>query len=164
MAVNTEKSYRNTNKSFRFITSLIAIFVLVCCFSCSGMAAPDYIGGGDTNYSAVPITITNPDKVYSSTYNKTYSLSGFTNADSKVYVYISDGNGGYKRYYMDGVAVSADVGASGLFVVPVKLNAGKNPFLLRVENNGNVGYAKFEINLLSSSMYNLIKGYKVKTF
>jgi hypothetical protein len=145
----------------RLLASVLAI-ALICGFSFSALAAPDYIGGTDSSGATGLITITNPDKTYSTTYNISFSLTGTANNGAAVYVYISDGNGGYRPYTDNGVNVLAEVGSSGLFVIPVKLSSGRNSFLLHVESGGQFEDVKFEVNLLSSSMYNLIKGLKIK--
>jgi hypothetical protein len=146
----------------RLLTSVLAV-TLICGFSFSALAAPDYIGGTDSSGASGLITVTNPDKTYSTTYNISFSLTGSASNGAAVYVYISDGNGGYRPYTDNGVNVSAEAGSSGLFVIPVKLSSGKNSFLLHAESDGEFQDVKFEVNLLSASMYNLlIKGLKIK--
>ena len=134
---------------------MLLTFVLIFAFAVTGFAAPDYIGAGDVGAGGW-LTIVNPDKTYSTTYNNTYSVTGFCEDGATVYVYKSNGNGGYNRIY----EYSQTVGASGCFVIPVKLVNGRNAFLFRAELGGSVKDGTFEINLLSSSMYNLVKNFK----
>jgi hypothetical protein len=148
------------------IITLVLSFILIFSLAFSGSAAPDYINGNDASTSYSLITITNPDKVYSSTYNKAYTISGFANSGATVYVYIGDGVN-YRPYYENGGQLSTTAGASGLFVINVNLSNGRNNFLLRAENGGEFQNTKFQVNLLSSSMLNLIdslKGFKFNLF
>lgn len=135
---------------------------LLFCFSVSSFAAPSSISVGDYGTSGY-ITVTNPDKVYSTTYNKSFTVSGYANAGSSVWVYVFDGES-YKPYYQNGAAVTSSVGASGLFAIPVTLSSGKNLFLLHVESGDSYQNTTFEVNLLSSSMFNLIDRLKSLAF
>lgn len=141
---------------------LFLVSVLICMFTVGSFAAPSSISSGDIG-SVGYITVANPNKNYSTTYNKTITVSGYANAGSAVYVYVFDGET-YKPYYQDGVALSVSVGASGLFAIPVNLSSGKNLFLLRAESNGTYQNVTFEVNLLSSSMFSLIDRLKSLTF
>ena len=142
-------------KSCKLFLSIFLTIAFVCIFSVAGFAAPEYISSGDVG-SGGWLTITNPDKTYSTTYNSTYSVAGVADDGATVYVYKSNGNGGYVRL----TEYSQTVGASGWFVIPVKLTMGKNAFLIRSELGGVSKDGTFEINLLSSSMYNLVKNFK----
>ena len=144
----------------RKVLCLVCVLLLV--FSASVFAAPSSISSGDYG-SAGYITITNPDKNYSTTYNKTVTISGYAASGSTVYVYVFDG-ASYKPYYRNGATVACTVGASGMFAIPVNLNSGRNRFLLRAESGGNYQNTTFEVNLLSSSMFNLIDRLKSLTF
>lgn len=141
---------------------LSLVFVLVCMFTMSSFAAPSSITAGDLGSTGY-ITVTNPDKNYSTTYNKSLTVSGYANSGSTVYVYVFDGES-YKPYYQNGSALSVSVGASGLFAIPVNLSSGKNLFLLRVESGGVYQNTTFEVNLLSSSMFSLIDRLKSLAF
>lgn len=141
---------------------LCLVTVLICMFTMSSFAAPSSIAPGDYGSSGY-ITITNPDKNYSTTYNKSITVSGYANGGSTVSVYVFDG-ASYKPYYQNGAALSVSVGASGLFAIPVNLSSGKNLFLLRVEADGTYQNTTFEVNLLSSSMFSLIDRLKSLTF
>lgn len=130
------------------------VLVLLCVFTMSSFAAPASVSVGDYGSTGY-ITVTNPNKNYSTTYTKTITVSGYAMADSTVYVYMMDG-GVYKPCYQNGTNLSVSVGASGLFAIPVNLSSGRNQFLLRAESNGQYQNTTFEVNLLSSSMFNLI--------
>ena len=52
-------------------------------------------------------------------------------------------------------AVTANVGASGIFVIPVSLSNGKNTFLIRCEKDGVFQNTIFDINVLSISMFSI---------
>ncbi len=133
---------------------LSLVLVLVCVFTMGVFAAPSSISSGDYGSTGY-ITVTNPNKNYSTTYNKSITVSGYAKAGSTVYVYMMEG-GEYKPCYQNGHALSASVGASGLFAIPVNLSAGRNLFLLRVESGDQYQNTTFEVNLLSTSMFNMI--------
>ena len=141
---------------------LCLVCILMCLFTVSTFAAPSSISSGDYGSSGL-ITVTNPGKTYSTTYNKNITLSGYAPAWSTVYVYVSDGIA-YKPYYQNGSALSVSVGASGIFAIPVNLSGGKNLVLLRAESGGSYQNATFEVNVLSSSMFSLIDRLKSLTF
>ncbi len=141
---------------------LCIVSVLICMFTMSSFAAPSSVAVGDLGSTGY-ITVTNPDKNYSTTYNKSITVSGYANSGSTVYVYVFDGES-YKPYYQNGSALSVSVGASGLFAIPVNLSSGKNLFLLRVESGNVYQNTTFEVNLLSSSMFSLIDRLKSLTF
>jgi hypothetical protein len=150
----------------KMLITLTLSFILIFSLAFTSSAAPDYINGNDGSSSYYLITITNPDKTYLATYNKAYTISGFAYSGSTVYVYIGDGIN-YRPYYENGVHMSTTAGASGLFVINVNLSSGRNNFLLRAENGSDFQNTKFQINLLSSSMLNLIdslKGFKFNLF
>ncbi len=130
------------------------VLLLVCILTTGVFAAPSSIAVGDYG-STGHITVTNPNKNYSTTYSKSITLSGYAQAGSTVYVYVLEG-GQYKPYYQNGVALSVSVGASGLFAIPVNLSSGRNSFLLRAESGDVYQNTTFEVNLLSTSMFNLI--------
>ena len=138
----------------KFYAVIFLTFILIFTFAVSGLAAPDYISAGSVGAGGW-LTIVNPDKTYSTTYSSTYSVTGFAEDGATVYVYKSNGSGGYNRIH----EYSQTVGASGCFVIPVKLSGGRNAFLFRSELGGSVKDGTFEINLLSSSMYNLVKNF-----
>lgn len=139
----------------------IIIFIMslcICLFALpfNTLAAPDAIGIYEGVGSSGMITVTNPAKKYSTTYSKTYSISGFAAAGSNVYVYIYDAASAvYRPYISNGYFVSSAVGASGIFVIPVTLSSGKNTFLVRCEKDGIYQNTVFDINVLSASMFNI---------
>ena len=141
---------------------LCLVAILICMVTMSSFAAPSSISSGD--YGSVGyITVTNPDKNYSTTYSKSVTVSGYAASGSTVYVYVLSGDA-YKPYYQNGSALSVSVGASGMFAIPVNLSAGKNQFLLRAESGGTYQNTTFEVNLLSSSMFSLIDRLKSLAF
>lgn len=133
---------------------LSIVLVLICMFTMSSFAAPASISVGDYGSTGY-ITITNPNKNYSTTYSKSITVSGYAQADSTVYVYVYEG-GEYKPYYQNGEALCVSVGASGLFVIPLNLSSGHNMFLLRSESGDDYQNTTFEVNLLSASMFSMI--------
>lgn len=138
------------------------VCLLLCLFTVSSYAAPSSISVGDYG-SANYVTVTNPGKSYSTTYNKNITISGYATPWSTVYVYVYDG-GSYKPYQQGGGNLSVSVGASGIFAIPVNLTGGKNQFLLRAEKDGNYQNTTFEVNVLSSSMFSLIDRLKSLAF
>ncbi len=141
---------------------LCLVCVLLCLFTVCSYAAPSSILSKDSGTSGL-ITVTNPAKNYSTTYNKNITLSGYAPAHSDVYVYVYDGNS-YKPYYQNGSALSVSVGASGIFAIPVNLSSGKNLFLLRAESEDSYQNITFEVNVLSSAMFGLIDRLKSLAF
>lgn len=122
----------------------------------SANAAPNAIGIYDGTGSVGMLTITNPAKKYSTTYSKSYSISGFATAGSNVYVYIYNPVSSlYEPYVKNNMFVSSAVGASGIFIIPVSLSGGKNSFLVRCEKDGIYQNTVFDINVLSASMFNI---------
>lgn len=138
------------------------VLLLVCLFTTSVFAAPASISSGDYGTTGY-ITVTNPNKNYSTTYQKSITLSGYAKPGSYVYVYEYTG-GEYKLCYQNGAALSASVGASGLFAIPVNLSAGRNLFLLRAEAGDSYQNTTFEVNLLSTSMFHMIGRLQSLTF
>ena len=140
----------------KILSLMLCIFMCVFAVPFEAMAAPEIIGVYDSLGSGGMITVTNPAKKYSTTYSKTYSISGFAAAGSSVYVYIYDSASAvYRPYIENGVFVSCTVGASGIFVLPANLTAGKNTFLVRCEKDGVYQNTIFDINVLSASMFNI---------
>ena len=133
---------------------LSCILVLVCLLTTGVFAAPSSVAVGDYGSTGY-ITVTNPNKNYSTTYSKSLTLSGYAQAGSTVYVYVLEG-GEYKPYYQNGVALSVSVGASGLFAIPVNLSNGRNSFMLRAETATGYQNTTFEVNVLSISMFNML--------
>ena len=133
---------------------LSIVLVLICVFTMGSFAAPASVSVGDYGSTGY-ITVTNPNKNYSTTYSKSITVSGYAAADSTVYVYVYE-DGEYKPYYQNGEALSVSVGASGVFVVPLNLSNGRNMFLLRAEVGDQYQNTTFEVNVLSSSMFSMI--------
>lgn len=142
----------------RIIMLILCISMCLFALPLNTLAAPSVIGIYDNLGTGGMVTVTNPQKKYSTTYSKSYNISGFAWAGSSVYVYSYDSvTATYKPYTENGVMVQATVGASGIFVLPVKLQDGKNTFLVRCEKDGLYQNTFFDINVLSVSMFNLRK-------
>lgn len=140
----------------RIIMLILCISMCLFTLPINAFAAPDAVGIYDSMGEAGMITVTNPAKKYSTTYSKNYSISGFAAAGSSVYVYAYDSLAAvYKPYIENNAFVSCTVGASGIFVIPVKLTSGKNTFLVRCEKDGIYQNTVFDINVLSASMFNI---------
>lgn len=138
------------------IMAMIVCISLLFALSVTSFAAPETIGFFENQGEQDILTVTNPAKKYSTTYKNEYSISGFALPGSNVYVYIYDPVSTlYKPYVKENAAVSANVGASGIFVIPVDLTTGKNTFLLRCEKDGVFQNTIFDINVLSLSMFSI---------
>lgn len=134
---------------------LVAI-MLVFAMTSACFAAPEYIGAYDNGGNASMLSVTNPNKTYSTTYSNSCSISGFATAGSRVYVYSYDSSAGvYKLSYENGAVLSTSVGASGIFVIPVKLSSGSNKFMIRAEKDGLYKNVPISINVLSTSMFSI---------
>lgn len=140
----------------RILSLVICVFMCVFALSSVAMAAPEVIGIYDNAGEAGMLTVTNPAKKYSTTYQRSYTISGFATAGSNVHVYTYDSaNAVYRPYIENGAYVTSTVGASGIFVLPVSLSAGRNTFLVRCEKDGVYQNTVFDINVLSASMFNI---------
>lgn len=139
----------------RFMALLVCVSLLFA-MPLTSFAAPETIGFFESQGEQDILTVTNPAKKYSTTYKNEYSISGFAYPGSNVYVYSYDPISTlYKPYTKENTAVSANVGASGIFVIPVDLITGKNTFLLRCEKDGVYQNTIFDINVLSLSMFSI---------
>ena len=137
---------------------LLMLCISMCLFALPVVvsAAPDAVGIYESTGASGMLTVTNPAKKYSTTYSKNYSISGFAEAGSNVYVYSYNPTSSfYEPYTENGAFVSTSVGASGIFVIPVKLSSGKNTILIRCEKDGAYQNTIFDINVLSASMFNI---------
>ena len=138
------------------IMALLLCVSLLFAMPAVSFAAPESIGFFESQGEQDILTVTNPAKKYSTTYKNEYSISGFAYPGSNVYVYVYDPVSTlYKPCLKENVAISANVGASGIFVIPVELAAGKNTFLLRCEKDGIFQNTIFDINVLSISMFSI---------
>ncbi len=148
------------------------IFVLsvafIMCFAmmtslCS--AAPETVGMYDSSGVSGLITVTNPDKVYSTTYSKSCSVSGFAEAGAKIYIYYFDTQANsYKLYYENGLPLSVTAGASGMFVIPLKLSSGSNNLVIRAEKDNSFQNVAMHINVLSASLFSIKSSLKAFKF
>lgn len=149
----------------RLISAVIVTVLVVLCMTSACFAAPEYIGLYDNGGNASMLSVTNPNKTYSTTYSNSCSVSGFATAGAKVYVYSYDSASGvYRLSYENGVALSTSVGASGIFIIPVKLSSGSNKLMIRAEKDGLYKNVPISINVLSSSMFSIksvLKGIKL---
>ncbi len=140
----------------KILSIMLVAIMLVFAMTAVSFAAPEYIGLYDNSGNASMLSVTNPNKTYSTTYSNSCSVSGFATAGAKVYVYSYDSSvGSYKLCYENGVALSTSVGASGIFVIPVKLSAGSNKFMIRAEKDGLYKNVPISINVLSTSMFSI---------
>ncbi len=128
-------------------------------------AAPETIGTYEGTGVSGIITVTNPDKVYSTTYSKSCSVSGFAEAGAKIYIYCYDAQAGsYKLCYENGVPLSVTAGASGMFVIPLKLSSGSNNLIIRAEKDDSFQHVSIHINVLSASLFSIRAGLKAFKF
>lgn len=135
---------------------LILCVAMLFALSVNTFAAPNAIGVYESQGASGLITITNPAKKYSTTYSRSYSISGFAASGSHVSIYIyNSATALYEPYIKNNSYASATVGASGIFVIPVNLSSGKNSFLVRCEKDGVYQNTVFDINVLSTSMFNI---------
>lgn len=143
----------------KLISVMLVAFMVIVMMTSACFAAPEYIGAYDSPGSSSMISITNPDKTYSTTFSSSCSISGFANAGARVYVYSYDSSSGvYRLHYENASVLSTTVGASGIFVLPVKLSAGNNKFLIRAEKDGLYQNVVLNVNLLSASMFSIKSG------
>jgi len=144
------------------LKKLTVIFIVASALCCSLIvfAAPDTIYSSDIGNSSNLIAISNPDAQYSSTFDKSYVISGYGNEGVRVYLYIGSGNGTYYLQKYDGIPVSWTIGASGLFMRQIKLSKGINYILLRAEASyGSYQNTKRNITQLNQSFLDIIKSF-----
>ena len=148
----------------KVLYSVLAVVVMLMMMTSAGFAAPEYTGLHEQNSSEGLIKITNPDKIYSTTYSKSCSISGFAQSGAKIYVYYFDSSSGnYKLHYENGNPLMTTAGASGMFVIPLKLSAGSNNIIIRAEKDDEFQNMSLHINVLSASMFSIkstLKAYK----
>lgn len=138
------------------ISVVLAALLVVLMMTSVCFATPETIGLYDNSGNASMLSVTNPNKTYSTTYSNSCSISGFATAGAKVYVYAYDSSlGVYKLSYDNGAVLSTSVGASGIFVIPVKLSSGNNKFMVRAEKDGLYKNVPISINVLSTSMFSV---------
>lgn len=143
----------------KLISVILVVLTVMVLMTSTCFATPDYIGIYDNSGSSSMISITNPDKTYSTTFASSCSISGFANAGARVYVYSYDSSlSGYRPYIENGTVLSTTVGASGIFVLPVRLSPGSNKFLIRAEKDGLYQNVTLNINVLSVSMFSIKSG------
>ncbi len=141
----------------RIFVSFIAVIMCIAMITSLCFAAPETVGMYDASGTSNSlITVTNPEKIYSTTYSKSCSVSGFAEAGAKIYVYYYDSaNAVYKLYYENGAALSTTAGASGMFVIPLKLTSGSNNLIIRAEKDGEYQNVILHINVLSASLFSI---------
>lgn len=142
----------------KIISIIMCLFMCVFVLPATSMAAPDAVGLYDSAGADGMVTVTSPNKKYSTTYStRPYTISGFAVPGSFVSVYVYDSASSvYKPYTENGVQITSTVGASGIFVLPpVALSSGRNAFLVRCEKDGAYQHTVFDINVLSASMFNI---------
>ncbi len=148
------------------IFGLFVAFIL--CFAMMSslcLAAPETIGEYDSSGVSGIITVTNPDKLYSTTYSKACSVSGFAEPGAKIYVYSMDSvSGNYKLCIENDSVLSVTAGASGMFVIPLKLSSGSNNIIIRAEKDGNFQNVELHINVLSASLFSIKSSLKAFKF
>ena len=149
-------------KFFSMMVVFIMCFLMMTSLS---FAAPETIGAYESSGISGIITVTNPDKVYSTTYSKSCSVSGFAQAGAKIYIYYYDNQSDvYKLYYENGLPVSVTAGASGMFVIPLKLSSGSNNLIIRAEKDNSFQNVSMHINVLSASLFSIKSSLKAFKF
>lgn len=148
------------------IFSMIIVFIMCFLMMTSlSFAAPETIGMYESMGVNGVITVTNPDKSYSTTYSKSCTLSGFAQAGANIYIYYYDNQADvYKLYYENGLPLSVTAGASGMFVIPLKLSSGSNNLIIRAEKDNNFQHVSIHINVLSASLFSIKSGLKAFKF
>ena len=143
-------------KKIALITLVIMIFSCVSVF-----AAPATIAPADVVSTATGIlTVTNPSTTSISSYSKSHNISGYATNGAEVSIY-SLNNGVYTLLHKDGSPVCFTSGASGMFILPISLQYGKNDLIVRAEYNGKVQFAAKTITVLSPNLFQLFKGFKL---
>ena len=111
---------------------------------------------GNSNYL---IDIRNPESVISSTTGKICVISAIALPNTTVTLYsLSTSTNTYEKMYIDGKALEATVGASGLYAQSIELKNGLNNIMVVASSNGEViETVKLEITLLKSSVSENVK-------
>ena len=113
---------------------------------------------GSVNYL---IDIRNPESIISSTTNKSCVISAVALPGTTVTLYsLNTATNTYEKMYVEGKALEAVVGASGLYAQNIELSAGLNNIMVVASANGEtIETVKLEITLLKNTISENIKSF-----
>ena len=140
------------------IVLLALVFTLAA--SMSVFAAPGSLPAGVESNTTGILTVTNPNHISISSFDRVHNISGYAANGVELSVYILSG-GNWQLMHRNGEPVVCTVGASGMFVQPVSLNYGRNDLKIRASLNGQEQYTTRTITILSSNFLNLLKGFNL---
>jgi len=141
----------------RIIAFLIAAMLMV--LPVMSMASNENLPAdfeGSVNYL---IDIRNPESIISSTTNKSCVISAVALPGTTVTLYsFNDETNTYEKMYVEGRALEATVGASGLYAQNIELSNGLNTIMVVASANGEtIETVRLEITLLKNSVSENVK-------
>ena len=125
------------------------------------MAASENLPADFSGSVSYLIDIRNPESIISSTTNKSCVISAVALPGTTVTLYsFNTSSNTYEKMYVEGRALEAVVGASGLYAQNIELSAGLNSIMVVAAANGEtIETVKLEITLLKSSISENIKSF-----
>lgn len=140
----------------------IAALCVVCASPLIGFASPETLPasyGGNCNWL---VDVKNPEGPATSTSSKTCVISavGVQGTTVTLYTY-NQAASQFEKIYVDGVALEANIGASGLYAQPVTLQEGMNKFLVLGTNGANEEVILLDVKLLGEGFLDKIKSFTV---
>ena len=143
-------------KIIAFLMAAMLMLMPVVSLAFNENLPADY--SGSVNYL---IDIRNPESIISSTTNKSCVISAVALPGTTVTLYsLNNSTNTYEKMYIDGKALEAVVGASGLYAQNIELSAGLNNIMVVASANGEtIETVKLEITLLKNTISENIKSF-----
>lgn len=141
------------------LTSLIIVFILL--FSLSAFAAPSSVNGSDAGNISGMVIVKKPETAVSSTTKKIYTVSAISLNGVEISLYKFNPNTGLFDVLTDasGTPYVNQVGATGIYVRDIELDANTNYLLLRAQYGNYYQSIRFDITLLNQGVLDSIKGF-----
>lgn len=129
------------------IAWIVSVWMTVCVLFAVGtsvFAAPTVVSGWDTGNTGNLVYVTNPSFSGGTVADAYCAVSGWAAQGTTLSLYRANQTGVFEQV-TGGVAV----GGSGMFFMPVWLNAGRNCMMVRAELwNGNYQQVRCDVNLI----------------
>ena len=141
------------------IVSLLAVLILL--FSVTSFAAPASVNGSDAGNISGMVIVKKPENAVSSTTKKNYTVSAVSLNGVEISLYKFNPVTGLFDVLCDsaGTPFVSTVGATGIFVKDIELDANTNYLLLRAQYGGYYQTIRFDITLLNQGIIDSIKGF-----
>lgn len=141
------------------IISLALILILL--FSVTSFAAPASVNGSDAGNISGMVIVKKPETAVSSTTKKVYTVSAVSLNGVEISLYKFNPSTGLFDMLCDaaGIPCVNSVGATGIYVKDIELDANTNYLLLRAQYGGYYQTIRFDITLLNQGIIDSIKGF-----